>query len=396
MVPFVFCNPTKIVFGPGGVDKAGEEAAKLGRRALIVTGRRSAGKSGLLDKVSGLMKAAGLEVFVLAGVEPNPRLSLVAEGVRLCREKGVDLVVGLGGGSAMDTAKGVAAGVFFTGDLWDMTNHGQQPYVPPQKALPLLMIPTLAATASEMNGNAVLTNTDLREKCAISSPALYPKTSIVDPALTLSVPAEHTAYGAVDTIVHATEGYFNAVDDTPLQDRIVEGIVSTVVEQAPRVMVKLDDLAARSHLQWASIVALNGLPQSGCGGGFPVHHIEHGLSAIHDVPHAAGLAVVGPAWMRYVARRRPEKLAQFGARVFGVETAGRSPEAVAMEGIQLYEEFVMSLGVATRLKGLGVSEETLDLIADTVMRNYGVDQGRVRGRPPLDRAAVGEILRSAL
>lgn len=396
MQPFEFHNPTRIIFGPGVVEQAGTEAAKIGGRALIVTGRRSAEKFGLLDKVTRLLRDEGVGVFHLKGVDPNPRLTSVAQGVEICRANSVDLVIGLGGGSSMDTAKAVAAGVFYEGELWDMLSHGQPDYCPPGKALPIMMIPTLAATGSEMNQNAVITNADTTEKCAIHAPCLFPRVSIVDPALTCSVPPDHTAYGALDTVIHSLEPYLNGVDDTPAQNYMQEAAMLTAIENAPKALAAPDDVAVRANLQWASILSLNHLNMAGCDSGFPMHHIEHALSAHYDVPHGAGLAVVSSAFMKYAHPFRPDRYVRFAESLFGVEPAGRESAGVVLEGIERFEEFIKSIGCPTRLSDLDVPGAGLDAVIATTLRNYGRDQGRVRGRPPLGRDALRSILELAL
>ena len=395
MEPFQFHNPTRIVFGPGVVEEAGEEAATIGSHALICTGKRSAEKSGLLDRVTRLMAEAGVEVFHLKGIDPNPRITSVAEGIRLCKANGVDLVVGLGGGSAMDAAKAVAAGVFWTGELWDMLSHGQ-PYEPPERALPIMMIPTLAATGSEMNRNAVITNLETTEKCAMYAPCVFPRVSLVDPSLTCTVPPLHTAYGAVDTIIHSLEPYLNGPDDVPLQDYMQEGIFLTAIEYAPRALADPNDVAVRGHLQWASILSLNHLNQAGCPGAFPLHSIEHVLSAYYDVVHAAGLAAISSAFMKHALPHRPDKYARFATRVFGVDAAGREAEDVAREGIERWVAFLKSIDCPTCLGDLGIGSDRLEEMLDTTLRNSGGPEGVINSRPPLDREGVKAVLELAL
>ena len=395
MESFELCVPTKVVFGAGAVERAGEEAKAIGSTALIVTGRGSAERSGLLEKVEGLLADAGLKVLNLKGVQPNPRLATVRKGVEIARAGGVDLLVGLGGGSAMDTAKAVAAGVVFKGDLWDMTSHGQRPYVPPTETLPTMMIPTLAATGSEINGNAVLTNEETEEKAPILAPACCPRVSVIDPTLTFTVPATHTAYGAADIIAHAIEPYLNGVDDTPIQDRIQEGVMLTVMENAPKAIAKPDDLSARANLQWASIWALNAWVNAGCAAEFPMHKIGHVLGAHYDVAHGAGLAAVIPAWMKVACRHRLDRYAQFNARVFGAETAGRDAEEIAAEGIKRLETFFKQIGCPTRLGEMGIGSDGFDRICQDTLRTGG-ENGLLAGRPRLDFDGIKQVLEMAL
>jgi alcohol dehydrogenase len=293
----------------------------------------------------------------------------------------------------MDFAKVAAATPFYSGDPWDMFRHGQRKARPPEQALPIVTIPTLAATGSEMNDGAVLTNMATIEKSYVSAPCLYPALTVIDPKLTVTVPPDHTAYGAVDAITHVLEPYFNGAEDTPVQDRIQEGIILSIIEAAPLALANGEDLAARTTLQWASVVALNGWAHVGSGGGFPVHFIEHVISAHTDVAHGAGLAVVALGWMRVCHCERPAKYAQLARRVFGVEE--RDDAAAARRLSEAYAEFLERIGAPTRLDQLGASEDQIDRIADDVLKVYGAG-GRLRGRPRLDRAGIQEVLRACM
>jgi len=397
MERFTFFNPTRLLFGPGVVGEAGREAARIGRRALLVTGKASAERSGLRARVQRLLEKEGVAVLRLAGVDPNPRIASVREGIRLCRENELDLVVGLGGGSAMDCAKVIAAGVLYPGDPWDIIRHGQRPYVPPERSLPTLMVPTLAATGSEMNCNAVITNPEEGVKSFVSRvPCLFPRVAVADPELTCSVPAAPTACGAVDIIAHALEPYINGVGDTPLQDRLLEGVIQTVMDYAPRAVDRPDDLEARTHLQLASIHAMNGWLSAGIGAVLAVHHIEHVLSAITDVAHGAGLAILLPAWMKVRHRHHLEKYVRLAARLFNAPTDGRDPEAVARDGINRLEDFFRDIGVPTRLSEIGVSRDSFDLIAGEAIRVTGDESGRLPCTPPVDHQGIVEVLEAAL
>ena len=391
METFDFVNPTRVIFGAGSVERVGAEAKGLGQKALLVVGKGHASRSGLIDRVGALLAGEGIGLTHLGGIDPNPRLHSVVEGIRLCKENSVDFVIGLGGGSVMDISKVIAAGVYYEGDPWDMIHHGQEPYVPPERALPTLMVPTLAATGSEMNGNAVITNMETLEKSYVSEVCLYPRLSIVDPVLTCSVPPDQTAYGAADIIAHVIEAYFNGADDTPLQDRIQEGIILTVMENASKAIEYPDDLSARANLQWASVVALNGWAHAGSENAFPIHAIEHALSAHYDIAHGAGLAIVMPAWMKATCETRVEKYIQFAERVYGVDPRGMSESAVVGEGIERFETFLGSIGSPIRLKDEGIPAERLDRISDDVIRVSGDKRGRLSGRPTLDRDGVRRV-----
>ncbi len=396
MESFVFHNPVKLRFGPGEVQRVGEEASLIGHRALLVTGKGHAKKSGLLDRVTGLLESAGVTVTHLGGVDPNPRLASVKEGIARCNEHDVQLVIALGGGSVMDCSKVIAAAVLYPGDPWDIIHHGQEPYFPPTESLPTMTVPTLAATGSDMNANAVITNAETKEKSFVGGePCMYPRTCVADPELTLSVPAWPTACGAADIIAHVLESYFSGADDTPVQDRIQEGIVLTVMELAPRLIAEPDDLAGRTNLQWASIVALNGWAQAGSGGTFAMHHIEHAVSAKTDLAHGAGLAILMPAWMKIACEHRLEKYIQFAERVFGVNSNGREPKAVAHDGIACLENFLSEIGLPVRFSDAEIEPDLFESFADDAIRITGDEHGRLGGRPQLDHDGVLDVLNAA-
>ena len=386
---FEYYNPTRIVFGPGAVQNIGQEVARHGHKALLVVGRSSARQHGLLDRVVRLIQAEGVEVEVFEGVEPNPRLSTVLRGAEAARDK--DVVVALGGGSVMDASKVMAATVFYEGDPWEMFYVGAREVRLPEKALPVITVPTLAATGSEANCGAVVTNEQTIQKAYVSADCLYPKVAVVDPELTVTVPKEHTAYGIADIISHVTESYFNGVDDTPLQDRMSEAVVSTVLEYGPRAVFDGNDLAARTHLQWASVVALCDIVQAGTAAPFPVHGIEHCLSAHYDIPHGAGLAILTPAWMRLAARHRPKKFATFARRVFGVSDSDDLAAALAVA--DRMEAFLKSIGAPVRLSLVGIPASAILGLASDAIRVAG--NGKVLlGRPRLDVEMVAELLRA--
>jgi alcohol dehydrogenase len=390
---FDFHNPTRLVFGAGSLSRLGAESACLGRRALVVIGGGSVRRSGALDRALASLGEAGIEATVFEGIEPNPRLGTVVTGADVARDTHADFVVALGGGSVMDGAKVIAAGVFYDGDFWDMMFRGATRPRLPQRALPVVTVPTLAATGSEMNSGAVITNLETTEKAYVAAPCLYPALAVVDPELTISVPPDQTAYGVADLMTHVTESYFNGVEGTPLQDRMAEGVLLTALEFGPRAVRDGSDLEARTQIQWASIVALNGWLQAGCGAPFPVHGIEHVLSAHHDIAHGAGLAILSPGWMRWAAARVPGKFARAATRVFAVESAGRDDASLAVEFIDRLEAFLSGIGCPTRLSHAGIGSEGIPRYAEDSVRLSGNGK-MVFGRPPLTLEDVIELLKS--
>lgn len=390
---FEFQNPTKVVFGCGRLEVLGREVAAIGRKALIVIGGGSVKRTGTLDRALASLRSSGVAYEVFEGIEPNPRLPTVINGGEMAKRSGAEVVIGLGGGSVMDAAKVIAALPFYEGDPWDMIRHSPTGQRPPKQALPIVTVPTLAATGSEMNDGAVITNPYTTEKSYVIAPCLYPRVAIVDPELTLTVPPDHTAYGIADLITHVTESYFNSTCETPLQDRMAEAVVHVALEYGPLAVANGNDLRAREQIQWASVVALNGWVQAGTLAPFPVHQIEHVLSAHHDIPHGAGLAIISPAWMRFSARHDPEKFVTFAFRVFGLNPSGPRDLDCALEGISRLEAFFRSIGCPTRLSEASITNPDFQRYALDAVR-VGGDGKTLAGRPPLKAEAIVEILQS--
>lgn len=393
---FEFYNPTRLVFGAGVLSRLGEVVRAHGTRALLVTGGGSVKKSGVFDRAVTSLKAAGVSVVECSGVEPNPRIKSVKRGAQISRDESCDVIIALGGGSAMDASKAIAAAVFYDGDPWDMIYHGQaNPYYP-TRALPIITVPTLAATGSEMNMGAVISNEETNEKSFVQTECLYPRVALVDPELTVSVPKDQTAYGVCDLITHVTEGYFNGVDGTPIQDRFAEGVILTAMEWGPKAIADGNDLEARAQVQWASIVALNGWVNAGTNGGYPVHMIEHTLSAYHDITHAAGLAIINPSWMRFAAKANTPKFVQFAERIFGLSAKGPDDLECALSGIDRFEEFLKSIDCPTRFSELGIDDKLIETYAKETLRIIHDENGNLPGRPPMAEADIVEVLRAVL
>jgi len=391
MQPFVFHNPTRVIFGPGRLAEVGRAVAEIGKKAFLVTGQGSVHRSGAYDRARESLEAAGVAVVDFDGVVPNPRIEHLRAAGDALRASGCDVVIGFGGGSVMDFAKAAAALPHYDGDPWEMFQHGARRARLPQRALPIVTIPTLAATGSEMNDGAVLTNLETTEKSYVTASCLFPTLAVIDPSLTTTVPPDHTAYGAVDAITHVLESYFCGPDDTPLQDRMQEGVIHTVMENAPRAIADGSDLSARANLQWASVIGLNGWAHAGAGGGFPMHFIEHVVSAHTDVAHGAGLAVVGLGWIRVAHGERPAKYAQLARRVFGVTTPDDNEAARALA--DAYARFIEEIGAPTRLEQLGATSDQIERFADDTITVYG-RRGRIPGRPALDRTGIIELLQT--
>jgi alcohol dehydrogenase YqhD (iron-dependent ADH family) len=394
---FEIHNPTRVVFGAGVFSRLGEVAREYGTQALLVTGGGSVKRSGVYARAIASLEASGVTVTECDGIEPNPRITSVRRGVQIARDHHCDVVIALGGGSVMDASKVIAAGVLYEGDPWDMILHGQpEPHVPTE-ALPIITVPTLAATGSEMNRGAVISNEETSQKSFVMAPCLYPRVALVDPELTVTVPPDQTAFGVCDLITHVTETYFNGAGVTPIQDRFAEGVILTAMEWGPKAIADGGDIDARAQVQWASVVALNGWVQAGGGSaGSPVHMIEHTLSAFHDITHAAGLAVINPSWMRFAASSRPAKFVQFAERIFGLQPTGPDDLDCAMAGIDRFEEFLRSIGCPTHLSELGIGDELIPRYAEETLRVIHDENGLLPGRPPMRKEDIEAVLRAAL
>lgn len=361
---FSFYNPTRIHFGKGSLAKLTDELKKYGNTILLVYGGGSIKRMGLYDEV--MKHLAGKKVIELAGVDPNPRLSSVHEGVRLCREHNVDLILGVGGGSAIDCAKAIAIGVPYQGDAWDFFKGRAYP----QTALPLGCVLTLAATGTEMNGNSVITNTETTEKIGFAGVTLmHPAFSILDPVYTYSVPPEHLANGCVDMLSHLYETYFSMPDDTPIQDGMAETLMRVVFDQVFVAMENPRDYDARAKLMWSGTMALNYIVPLGMQGDWGCHAIEHVISAHYDIAHGAGLAIITPAYMKYLCAFHPSKYRQYAVNVFGIDPAGRSDMEVGLEGIARTKEMFAKMGAPVSLRQVGIGSEKLEQMAREIVSN---------------------------
>ncbi len=349
--------PTKIIFGSGCVTRLGAEVRRLGRRVVLVTGSHSARQTGLLDKVTRDLENNGLEVCIFDKVVSNPRASTVDEGARLVRQKGVDLIIGLGGGSAMDTAKCMALASSGGKPIWDYY-IGAEDIEVVEPLLPLVLVPTVAASGSEANNAAVITNWETHEKRVLFSPAFFSKVSIVDPELTLTLPQKPTAQGGVDIFCHVGECYITTERASPLTDGILETVMKLVVETLPRALSKLDDIEFRTKLSWASTIACSPVRHLGSGAGYlTLHGIELSLSGYYDIAHGDGLAALLPAWMRYTFPVRQDRFNSLGRNVFA-ET----------DGIAAVEGWLDKVGMKLSLRALGIEPQRIEEMADCAVR----------------------------
>lgn len=387
MENFTYHNPTKLIFGKDQLQQLQTEVPKYGKNVLLVYGGGSIKRNGLYDKVLAELEKTGSNVFELSGVEPNPRLSTVHRGVNICKSENIDFLLAVGGGSVIDCTKAVAAGAKYDGDAWDIVTKKHTP----SKALPFGTVLTLAATGSEMNAGSVITNWETQEKYGWGSPLTFPKFSILDPVNTYTVPQDQTVYGMVDMMSHVFEQYFHHTKNTPLQDRFCESTLKTVMETAPKLMKDLENYELRETILYSGTIALNGSLQMGYRGDWATHNIEHAVSAVYDIPHAGGLAILFPNWMRHTLDENLGRFKQLAVRVFEVNTEGKSDRDVALEGIDKLSAFWSSLGAPSRLADYDITDEKLDLIADKAMAN-----GEFGNFKKLNKEDVLAILRASL
>ncbi|NLY47800.1 MAG: iron-containing alcohol dehydrogenase [Clostridiales bacterium] len=386
---FTFYSPTFFVFGKNTENEAGKYVKRFGgSKVLIHYGKGSVVRSSLLDRVKKSLNNEGVEYVELGGVMPNPRSGLVYEGIELCRQEKVDFILALGGGSAIDSAKAIAAGVKYNGDFWDFF-EGK----PIEEALPVGTVLTIAAAGSEGSGDTVITKEEGMLKRGAGSDVLRPVFSILNPELTQTLPAYQTACGATDIMAHVFERYFTNTKEVEITDRLCEAVLLTMIKEVPRAIAEPDNYDARANIMWAGMVAHNNLLGVGRDQDWSSHAIEHELSALYDVAHGAGLAVVFPAWMTYVMKHDINRFAQIAVRVWGCEMNFANPEETAKEGIKRFKEFLRSIGMPVTFKELGAREEDIPLMVEKL--GLG-ENGTLGSFVPLKSKDVEQIYRLAL
>lgn len=373
MENFTFYSPTYFAFGKEEENNTGKYVKRFGgKKILIHYGGGSVIRSGLMDRVKASLASENIEYVELGGVMPNPRSGLVYEGIDLCRKENVDFVLAVGGGSAIDSAKAIAAGVVYDGDFWDFYKGKSV-----TKALPVATILTIAAAGSEGSPDTVITQEDGMFKRGASGEALRPVFSILNPALTQTLPPFQTACGITDIMAHLFERYFTNTTEVEVTDRLIESLLLTMVHESPRVIEDPDNYHARANIMWAGMLAHN----NSCGVGrvqdWASHDIEHELSAIYDCAHGAGLAVVFPAWMTYNMKQDVNRFAQLAVRVWGCQMDFANPENTAKAGIESLKKFLKSIGMPGNFAELGAKEEDIERMAKVA--SYGDGRGGTIG-----------------
>lgn len=383
MNDFNFYSPTEFVFGKGREKECGKYVKKYGgKKVLIHYGGQSAQKSGLLDRVKSSLEQADIEYKELGGVKPNPRDTLVYEGIKLCRGENIDFILAVGGGSVIDSAKAIAMGVEYGGDFWDFYSGKQ-----PEKALPVATVLTIAAAGSEGSGDSVITKEDGMLKRGAGSDLLRPRFSIMNPELTQTLPAYQTACGATDIMAHVFERYFTNTKEVEITDRLCEAVLLTMIKETPRVIADPNNYEARANIMWAGTVAHTNIVGVGREQDWNSHGIEHELSALYDCAHGAGLAVIMPAWMEFVYKHNVMRFCQMATRVFGCQMDFENPEATALAGIKAFRTFLHGIGMPINFDELGAKQEDIPALVE----KFGLGDGRTGGFVHLSSDDVAQI-----
>ncbi len=386
MENFTFWSPTYFVFGKDQENNTAQYVKRFGgSKVLIHYGGGSVIRSGLLDRVKKSLDSEAIAYVELGGVMPNPRSGLVYEGIALCKKENVDFVLAVGGGSTIDSAKAIAAGAVYDGDFWDY--YQGKPVV---NALPIGTILTIAAAGSEGSPDSVITKEEGMFKRGASGEGFRPKFSILNPALTQTLPPYQTASGVADIMAHLFERYFTNTKDVEVTDRMIEGLLLTMIHEAPKVIADPNDYQARANIMWAGMMAHNNSCGVGRGQDWASHDIEHELSALYDCTHGAGLAVVFPAWMTYTMNHNVLRFAQLATRVWGCQMDFEHPEITAKAGIMALRTFFKSLGLPGNFEELGAKAEDIPKMAKTACFGDGRG-GSVGGFVPLHEEDVTKI-----
>ena len=388
MKGFIYYAPTEVVFGEDSEKQVASLVKKYGgKRVLVHYGGQSAKKSGLLDNIFGLLNEGGIEFFELGGVVPNPRLSKVREGIALCSEQKIDFILAVGGGSVIDSAKAIAYGVPYNGDVWDFYLGKATA----ETCLPVATVLTIPAAGSEMSESSVITNEDGDVKLGYSNNISRPKFAIMNPVRTYTLPPYQTAAGVTDMIMHTMERYFTHDDDMTLTDSMAEALMRTLKDSVMEVLKNPTDYRHRAQIMWGGSIAHNGLTGCGLSDDWATHQLEHELSGMFDATHGAGLAAIWPSWARYVYKENVSRFVRFAVNVMGVENDFTNPEATALKGIEAMEEFYHAIGMPINIHeliGREVTDKEIREMVRKCSRNYTTTQGRFKVLQVEDMEAI--------
>ena len=393
MRDFVYYAPTEVVFGKDSEEQVAGLVSKYGgHKVLVHYGGRSAKESGLLDKMFALLRQGGIDYVPLGGVVPNPRLSLVEEGIRLCRKEKVDFILAVGGGSVIDSSKAIACGVPFDGNIWDIYLGKAEP----ASYLPVACVLTIPAAGSEMSEASVITNEDGDVKLGYSNPMSRPRFAIMNPVRTFTLPPYQTAAGVTDMMMHTMERYFSHDDDMDLTDAIAEALLRSMKENVFKVLADPEDYRARAQIMWGGSLAHNDLTGCGLSSDWATHQLEHELSGMFDVTHGAGLAAIWPSWARYVFRENVSRFVRFAVNVMGVPNDFTDPEGTALKGIGAVERFYHAIGMPVNIHeliGRDVTDGEIKEMVRKCSRNGTLTQGRFKVLHPEDMEAIYRMAR---
>ena len=391
MLNFSYYNPTRIIFGKDSISEVGSELKKHSSKVLFHYGSGSIKKNGVYKKVTASLKEAGIEYIELSGVVPNPRLSLVREGIALCKKEKIDFILAVGGGSVIDSAKAIAFGTLLTDkDVWDDFYMKQGSEVP--KALGVGVVLTIPAAGSESSTGSVITNETNNLKRAVNSEALIPLFAIMDPETNYSLPDYQSACGASDILAHLQERYFTSATHNDLSDRLLENAMRNIISYAPLALKHPTDYRYRSELMWTGTIAHNNLLDRGRVGDWASHDIEHELSGIYDIAHGAGLSIIFPAWMRYVYHKNIDRFVQYAIRVWDVSITFDDKDAIVETAIDRLEAFYRSLGLPVHLGDAGIGPDKIKLMSDNAL----IGRNGVGNFLTLTSADIEKIFRLAL
>ncbi|TKJ16975.1 NADH-dependent alcohol dehydrogenase [Candidatus Woesearchaeota archaeon B3_Woes] len=385
MENFIYQNQTKIIFGKDTENLVGKETRNYSKKILLHYGKSSIKKSGLYDRVIESLKNSGVEYIELSGVVPNPRLSLVREGIKLCRENDIDFILAVGGGSVIDSAKAIALGFYYEGDVWDFFSK----QIKIEKALPVGVILTIPAAGSEASRATVITNEEEGRKIGIGGEILRPKFSILNPDLTMTLPNFQTTCGVADMMAHVMERYFTNTKNVDFTDKLCEATLKSIIKNCRNVLKEPNNYEYRAEIMWAGCVAHNGLLGTGREEDWASHKIEHELSAFYDVAHGAGLAVVFPVWMKHVYKHDIKRFVKFAKNVWGIKDD--TDEQIILKGIKSTKDFFKEIGLPTSLKELKIDDKHLEEMAEKC-----VDGGSIENFLKLKKEDVLKIYELAL
>ncbi|MEA5093087.1 NADH-dependent butanol dehydrogenase A [bioreactor metagenome] len=387
MLNFNYSIPTKIFFGRNKIEVLAEQVKNYGSNVLLVYGGGSIKRNGIYEKITDIFNKNNISFWELSGVEPNPRISSVRKGIEICRENKIDIILAVGGGSTIDCSKVIAAGYYYDGDAWDIVVDPRKI----DKVLPIASILTLAATGSEMDAGAVITNLETSEKLGTGHKDMAPKFSILDPTYTFSVPRNQTAAGTADIMSHIFEVYFSNTKEAFLQSRMAEALLKTCINYGKKAIDEPENYEARANLMWASSLAINGLLSYGKETEWSVHAMEHELSAFYDITHGVGLAILTPHWMEYALNNTTvNNFVEYGINVWGLDPNAEKYE-IAHNAIKRTKEYFVSLGILSSLKEIGIGEEKLEKMA-----KQATARGKLGNFKPLEAQDVLNIYRAAL